>query len=474
MSDISGIGKMAGLTHPISDDAPCGSYLKLDRSAYRSIRNSYNTAQSSFRQLIETPDASSDLSLVEQNQTNWLTLRDATFDALSNKTKDIEILGWFISSQLYTEQPLSNLASALTLLQSLIESYWPQLHPKPPAERLKAETEQDKLREWTEYRTRPLLQLVGESPDSTALYVPLQMQPIIGHITLADYLKAERANNMASLKEEALQQYSALTEQIVMSLAECYRALDSSEKLVSKHCLEAGIPAVSFKFIKSNIEEIINAIHFLVANKFSPWPLDENLQPLNEQPTNTATPSPQPVNQEETLTTSVPSQNLLDDENSANQVSNAESDMSPISTSINGIQNRDHAFQQVRRIADYFQQTEPHSPVTFLLERAIRWGYLSLPELIQEMVGDEKKALNQINQVSGMDHLEKYDLGNLPTGNTEIDPFTLPTQSAPEHSIPGSEQPSEQLYRSDNSTHTSPDTATTRQDSNGSVSEFKW
>ncbi|SON52132.1 ImpA family type VI secretion system protein [Vibrio tapetis] len=474
MSDVSGIGKMAGLTLPISDDASCGSYLKLDRSAYRSIRNSYNTAQSSFRQLIETPDASSDLSLVAQNQTNWLALHDATFEALSSKTKDIEILGWFISSQLYTDKPISNLASSLTLLQSLIEAYWAELHPKPPVERLKAETEQEKLREWTEYRTRPLLQLVGESPDSTALYVPLQMQPIIGHITLADYLKAERTNTMASLKEEALQQYSQLTEQTVMSLAQCYKALDSSEKLVANHCLEAGITTVSFKFIKSNIEELINAIHFLVAQKFSPWPLDEHLQPINEQPTSAPTPSSKPVNPEETLTTSVPSQNSLNDGMTAEPLTNTQSDISITTTSINGIQNRDHAFQQVRRIADYFQQTEPHSPVTFLLERAIRWGYLSLPELMQEMVGSEQKALNQINQVSGMDHLDKHDLSNLSTVSTDIDPFTLPTLSAPEHSIPGTEQPSEQPYRSDNSTHTSPDTATTSQDSNGSVSEFKW
>ncbi len=55
-------------------------------------------------------------------------------------------------------------------------------------------------------------------------------------------------------------------------------------------------------------------------------------------------------------------------------------------SSINGIVNRDHAFQEIRKNSEFFKkETEPHSPIAFLLERSIRWGYMSFPDS-QEIV----------------------------------------------------------------------------------------
>src|SRR5690606_38548275 len=37
--------------------------------------------------------------------------------------------------------------------------------------------------------------------------------------------------------------------------------------------------------------------------------------------------------------------------------------------------------------ADYLLRTEPHSPVPYLVKRAVGWGNLSLAELLMELVG---------------------------------------------------------------------------------------
>ncbi len=66
--------KSPNLLVPISDEEPSSSYLKLDRSAYRNEKR-YNSAQSSFRQLVETPDASSDPAIVDANTENWAELK---------------------------------------------------------------------------------------------------------------------------------------------------------------------------------------------------------------------------------------------------------------------------------------------------------------------------------------------------------------------------------------------------------------
>ena len=44
-------------------------------------------------------------------------------------------------------------------------------------------------------------------------------------------------------------------------------------------------------------------------------------------------------------------------------------------------------------LAEYFKQTEPHSPVSYALEQAVRWGRMSLPELLAELMPEE--ALRQ-------------------------------------------------------------------------------
>ena len=62
---------MEHLLKTISDTSSCGEYLKGNRTVYRGLRNQFNMAQSSFRQLLETPDATADEELLDQNVINW-------------------------------------------------------------------------------------------------------------------------------------------------------------------------------------------------------------------------------------------------------------------------------------------------------------------------------------------------------------------------------------------------------------------
>jgi type VI secretion system protein ImpA len=41
-------------------------------------------------------------------------------------------------------------------------------------------------------------------------------------------------------------------------------------------------------------------------------------------------------------------------------------------------------------IANFFRQTEPHSPISYTLEQTVRWGRMPLPELLSELIPDEK------------------------------------------------------------------------------------
>jgi len=50
---------------------------------------------------------------------------------------------------------------------------------------------------------------------------------------------------------------------------------------------------------------------------------------------------------------------------------------------------RDDAYRQLIEIADFLGKLEPHSPVPYLLRRAVSWGSMSLEELLPELLSDQ-------------------------------------------------------------------------------------
>lgn len=472
---------------PISDDAPSGTYLKLDRSAYRSLRNVYNSAQSSFRQLVETPDASSDPAIVDANTDNWAELRKVSEETLTSQSKDLEILGWYITSQLFTAQPFHNLASAVPALNLFIDQFWDTLNPMPPEAKLKTSDDAGKAKEITEFRTKPLLQLVGESIDSSSFYIPFQMIDFCGGVTFGDYLTAERKGNITELKESALGEFDPSVSETLFQLASIYSELEIVEKNLAAKCQAVGATVISFNFIKTNVRDLIKAIHFLVGEKFTPWPLDDEFHVIqNTADASVQSDSTPAASEQANITASnanhaTATNQELGQDPLANPAQSHASSVQPASSqvqtivqnvsSINGIVNRDHAFQEIRKIAEYFKETEPHSPIAFLLERSIRWGYMSFPELLQEMIGNEQNVIAQINQMTGMDNLDKMDLSGksvpVMTSAPEITPVAKPTieEPATATSVPDS---------SNSTTDTNQTSESTSNSSSSSLQDFEW
>jgi type VI secretion system protein ImpA len=52
------------------------------------------------------------------------------------------------------------------------------------------------------------------------------------------------------------------------------------------------------------------------------------------------------------------------------------------------IKSRADALRRLQQVAAFFRQTEPHSPISYLVSRAAAWGQLSLEELLDELVKD--------------------------------------------------------------------------------------
>jgi len=62
---------------------------------------------------------------------------------------------------------------------------------------------------------------------------------------------------------------------------------------------------------------------------------------------------------------------------------------------------REIAFKQIIDLAEFFRKTEPHSPVSYLLEKAVKWGEMPLTELIQELISDNN-SLERFSDLTGV------------------------------------------------------------------------
>jgi len=49
---------------------------------------------------------------------------------------------------------------------------------------------------------------------------------------------------------------------------------------------------------------------------------------------------------------------------------------------------RDEAFAMLSSVATFFKETEPHSPVPYLVDRAIRWGRMPLEDWLKDVIKD--------------------------------------------------------------------------------------
>jgi type VI secretion system protein ImpA len=53
------------------------------------------------------------------------------------------------------------------------------------------------------------------------------------------------------------------------------------------------------------------------------------------------------------------------------------------------LRTREDALRELGRVAEFFRRTEPHSPLAYTLEEAVRRGRMTLPELLAEILPDE-------------------------------------------------------------------------------------
>lgn len=348
------------LLRPIRPDAPAGELLRYE--------GTYDRIQEARRE--EADDLPRGVWQRELKRADWEKVRTLCVDALENRTKDVQIAVWLLEALLH-EHGFAGVREGLKLIVALCEGFWDVLHPQIDdgdfEERLSPFV-------WVNEKLAYSLKFLRITAPSTLDAHPYNfadweqanaLDKLSGQDKKA-YAKAEsegkvtRARFLSSVMFTPKSFYDTLYDDI----SDALDGLERLDRFLRDRCGRDSPTFAGFKEILEQVQRL--------ADKFLSEKEDE--LPEGEDGSDGREPTGSDESTEET-----PSRAFL------------------------SIRNRSEAYRMLSEAADYLLIHEPHSPTPYLVKRAVSWGNMSLAELLNELVADERD-LKQIYKLLGIPH----------------------------------------------------------------------
>jgi type VI secretion system protein ImpA len=365
------------LLAPLAGEDPCGPPLRHD-PVFTEIRLAREEDDPSLpmRQW-ERPLKKADWALIEQRCTTFLKAR----------SKDLQIAAWLLES--WTRQRgWAGLEAGLALLRSLIEKHWEGVHP-----RIDADGDADA-------RVAPFQWINEALPVTLKAHVPIATVPDRkpSRITFADWERLTLAELAGTEEEEAEDngQLPPPTRAEVLAAAIADTTGRHPLQLQQVRACIAHLAALDRALDERlgtdapNLHKVLGALESIerVLQQFQPVAPAAPPEAA-EAPAAAATAAAESPNQQGPA---VPAPIPFIPANTA-----------PIS--IEGVNSRDEAYRALEALAEYLGRIEPHSPAPYLIRRAVSWGRMPLPELMQEIIREEGD-LNRMAKLLGLGHIE--------------------------------------------------------------------
>jgi type VI secretion system protein ImpA len=343
---------LESLMEPIDTTERTGSDPRLvdPKQRYQQVKDARTTARRLERETLFDTETN---GIINEY---WRKVSELSLALLTEQAKDIEVAAW-LTEALVRLEGFSGLADGFAIMRQLIENYWPAIYPMEDEEGLPG-------------KLAALAGLNGASSPGALIdpiyWIPITQTPqAFNTWHYQQALQAGQQTDESSeevitlkiLEDAAKQSGPVFMQQLKTGLERCLTEYKSLCQLVDTLCGVENAPPSS---------HLRNA---LLACQVAVTQLSKDLLPA------------------ETIleTTDKPSDN-------------GEMATNPIPSTIS---SRQHAFASLLKLADYFRQQEPNSPVSYLLEQAVRWGNMPLPQLLAELVSDPQ-SLRQSYQLIGV------------------------------------------------------------------------
>ncbi|HSI87989.1 MAG TPA: type VI secretion system protein TssA [Pyrinomonadaceae bacterium] len=364
---------LEALLQPISGEYPAGESLR-----YAGL----------YDQISDARRADDGLSQgewqTEQKVADYRKVIDIATPALTTETKDLQIAVW-LTEALMKQYGLPGLRDGLGFLNGLHDQYWETMHPVVEDGDMEGRANAISWLDTTGAIVVKEAQITGgagysyiDFEDSKTFDIPealdtLSTEDQIKYNQLREQAEREQRVTADMWRKEKAATRRAWCETINFTIEECWTAFNELNRLIEEKYERNQAPGLS------NLRKSLDAVHEQVKKL-----LEEKRQ---EEP---------------------------DDE----EVAAAESGDGTGETGVAGpggvaapagaIQNRKDALRRLADIADFFQKTEPHSPVAYLIQRAVKWGHMPLENWLQDVIKDET-ILYQLRQTLGFNTTSSAD-----------------------------------------------------------------
>jgi type VI secretion system protein ImpA len=339
---------LAELCAPLDGDQPVGADPRSDtspRSPYYAVKDARNGARATERRIMADGG--------DTAPPDWRPVKDLSVKTLAEQAKDLEITAYLIEA-LVRLHGFAGLRDGFSLARQLVETFGDSIYPLPDEDGL-------------DTRVAPMTGLNGADGEGTLINpiarVRLTEGASGGPYAYCDYQQAVALSQLADdgAREAKLKQGAvsmAMIEQAVGEtpapfFATLVEDLDGSIEEFGR--LEAifqdkyGNHAPPTSNIRSSLQACRDAVTHIARHKLS-----AAAPPAQDNPQD-GSPGASPGK----------------------------------AGSAGTLQDREAAFQTLLRVAEFFRRTEPHSPLSYTLEQAVRWGRMSLPELVAELIPDD-------------------------------------------------------------------------------------
>ena len=285
---------------------------------------------------------------------DWRRVVDLAGDALCKRSKDIQVAAW-MTEALIRLHGFAGLRDGSRLLRELSERFWDHLHPEAEGDDLESRagpiewmnqrlpeavrfvaiaqsSQGDKYGWWHWQESRSVDNLGRTNPEAKAAALAE------GKISGEDFDKA-----VGTLRRVHYEQV----------FADVTQAGEQIQALIAEVDTRFGRNAPSLVALKQAAEDCRGLVETIVKRK-------RELEP--DAATSEAAPGEE----------------------------------APSATGRRGaaLGDRAAALQQLAEVAAFFRRTEPHSPVSYLVQRAVQWGHMPLENWLRDVIKDETVLAN--------------------------------------------------------------------------------
>lgn len=363
------------LLAPISEEAPAGTDPRSDTSAnslYYKIKDARNAARAAERAAVEMGGLSPD---------EWATVVDIAVEILSGHAKDLEVASWLIEG-LVRSDGFEGLRDGLKLMSGIVREHWEQCFP---------ELDEDGI----EGKVAAVAGLSGAGAVGT-LIQPVRLVPLTrGSLNSLSFWNYEQANDLEKITDPARKQQridggAVSKDQFAQSVSETPASEFARVVSAIEECLTAlvemsagldavaGLDAPPVSALRDLLQEIGTAIKHFAADKLAAAAIESAAQEEEAPP------------EEESAAPGVEGTATV--------------------RKVAGYATREEALAELTRIATFFRRTEPHSPISYTLEEAVRRARMSLPDLLVELA-DDPAQIKRILMTAGIRPMEVMGTG---------------------------------------------------------------